>query len=290
MKSIPAEAARMTFSWEWVTPEIAARWLETNTVNRRLRKHRVDRYSRDLESSRWRVHHQGVAFDTEGNLIDGQHRLQAIVNTKKECLLLVVRNCPIESRLHVDEIMTRSTSDALAVSGFTNGESLSNRAISIMKIVELLPVSISYNYSREDEVELGLRFGDVARFASQSMVKGTTRGTRTAIARAKLLSGASLLPEGSESRLDELIVILRTGMPVSSNAQEDSAAITMRNMIVNYQHSTGAEWEKDKYRKSQSCIHNFLNRVPMSKVYGTSDDLFPLPESFLPTIAKLVSQ
>lgn len=62
-----------------VTPEMAALWLERNTNNRRVTRQRVMEYARAMLDGNWRLTHQGIAFDQDGVLIDGQHRLEAVI-------------------------------------------------------------------------------------------------------------------------------------------------------------------------------------------------------------------
>ncbi len=61
-----------------ITPQQAADWLENNKDNRKLSNHKVREYLNEIKSGRWRYTHQGIAFDTDGFLLDGQHRLEAI--------------------------------------------------------------------------------------------------------------------------------------------------------------------------------------------------------------------
>jgi len=76
-----------------VSPEIAAKWLERNhKQNRPINWKRVEAMANDIRAGAWKLTHQAVAFDGEGQLIDGQHRLQAIVQAGKSVQLLVVRN------------------------------------------------------------------------------------------------------------------------------------------------------------------------------------------------------
>jgi hypothetical protein len=62
-----------------VTPDMAAKWLETNDANRRTRQKLVNRLADEIRHGRWMVTHQGISFDHTGKLTDGQHRLWAIV-------------------------------------------------------------------------------------------------------------------------------------------------------------------------------------------------------------------
>lgn len=62
-----------------ITPELAAMWLRKNVNNRNLSKERVKQYALAMATGHWTLTHQGIAFDTNDILIDGQHRLEAIV-------------------------------------------------------------------------------------------------------------------------------------------------------------------------------------------------------------------
>jgi hypothetical protein len=63
-----------------VTPTIAKRWLEANSeTNRPLSVSVAREYATEMVEGRWLLTHQGPAFDTSGKLIDGQHRLAAVV-------------------------------------------------------------------------------------------------------------------------------------------------------------------------------------------------------------------
>lgn len=64
-----------------VTPDMAREWLDVGNVdNRTLRHAVVRRYADLMKRGEWRPTHQGVAFSAR-RLIDGQHRLTAIVES-----------------------------------------------------------------------------------------------------------------------------------------------------------------------------------------------------------------
>jgi len=63
-----------------VTPDMAREWLAKNMKhNRPVMKNTVHGYARQMRNGTWNLTHQGIAFDENGELIDGQHRLSAIV-------------------------------------------------------------------------------------------------------------------------------------------------------------------------------------------------------------------
>ncbi|QVJ00421.1 hypothetical protein KGD82_16815 [Nocardiopsis eucommiae] len=66
-----------------ITPDIAQTWLyDRNKGNRSLSMQTAQRYADVMTTGRWQLTHQGIAFDTDGNILDGQHRLLAVVLAK----------------------------------------------------------------------------------------------------------------------------------------------------------------------------------------------------------------
>lgn len=64
-----------------ITPEMAAAMLQKNAGNRQIRPSVVAQYADQMKRGQWQVTHQPIATDSEGNLVDGQHRLSAIVSS-----------------------------------------------------------------------------------------------------------------------------------------------------------------------------------------------------------------
>ena len=69
----------MRTTLETITPSIAAAWLARNMNNRRPNQRIIDELAAAITAGLWHTTHQGIAFDELGQLIDGQHRLLAIV-------------------------------------------------------------------------------------------------------------------------------------------------------------------------------------------------------------------
>ena len=87
-------AGTITSQWMDVTPEMALRWLENNFRNRKLSDDVVAAYARDMRNGVWVPTHQGVAFNDRDELIDGQHRLRAIVLSGKTIKMMVTFGLP----------------------------------------------------------------------------------------------------------------------------------------------------------------------------------------------------
>ncbi len=96
-----------------VTPELARAWLARGNFNRPANQNTVARYVRQIKAGLWQRTHQGLAFTQVGVLIDGQHRLQAIIQTGVTLPMLVVVNEPTENFAFIDCGRNRSNLDML---------------------------------------------------------------------------------------------------------------------------------------------------------------------------------
>lgn len=118
-----------------VTPALAAEWLEKNVANNRpVRAVDVSKFARDMMNGNWRLTHQGIAFNTEGRLIDGQHRLRAVVQSKCTVPMMVWHNLPEECLPMIDIGLARTARDSI---GFMTSENAytSKIVISTMRMI-----------------------------------------------------------------------------------------------------------------------------------------------------------
>lgn len=113
-------APKPTVSHVAVTPEQAARWLGGNQVNRTLRASKVNQYARDMVAGRWTLSNDAICFAPDGRLLNGQHRLSAVVKAGVSVLMLIARNMPPESMTTMDSGTARTASDALHFAGESN--------------------------------------------------------------------------------------------------------------------------------------------------------------------------
>lgn len=104
-------------TWETVTPEMAEAYLNDNAANRSLRARVVNAYSRDMAHGKWLPTGETVKFTRGGELLDGQHRLSAIVDSGIPQRLLIVKGLHESARAVIDTGSPRSAGDALRMAG-----------------------------------------------------------------------------------------------------------------------------------------------------------------------------
>lgn len=84
----------MNIRQETITPEKAREYLGMNTNNyRTVNKSRVDSYAADMVSGRWQFNGETIKFNSKGELVDGQHRLNAIVKANIPVNMIIVTDC-----------------------------------------------------------------------------------------------------------------------------------------------------------------------------------------------------
>lgn len=94
-----------------ITPDMAREMLTHNTKNRKVRNDAVTAFARDMANGEWTISHQGIAFDSEGTLIDGQHRLMAIVKANVPVTMMVTRGFEPKTIGIIDNNIKRTTKD-----------------------------------------------------------------------------------------------------------------------------------------------------------------------------------
>lgn len=114
-----------------ITPKMAAEYLEHNIQNRPLSERVVNEYASRMKAGEWMLSPDAIAFDWNGNLINGQHRLRAIIKSDTQCQFYVGRNNSPATFSVTDEGRKRSAGDILAISG----TSCAGRTASIVKAV-----------------------------------------------------------------------------------------------------------------------------------------------------------
>jgi hypothetical protein len=100
-----------------ITPESAREMLEQNTHNRSLRPEYVRKLAAAMERGEWTVNGEPIQIADDGTLLNGQHRLNAVVESGIAVPLLVIRGLPLAAQTTMDAGLRRNLSDVLALHG-----------------------------------------------------------------------------------------------------------------------------------------------------------------------------
>lgn len=94
-----------------VTPAMASKWLEKNYDNRDQRKSRIDALATAMQNDQFVVTTDCIGFDITGRLVNGQHRLEAVVKSEKSVWMLVAYNLSSNAFAFTDRGVGRTLSD-----------------------------------------------------------------------------------------------------------------------------------------------------------------------------------
>lgn len=107
----------MRVSLETIIPKKAAEWLKLNTSNRPLSVAWIERLAAIILDGQWRINGDAIRFDLEGRLLDGQHRLHAVLVANKPIESYVARGVSDDAFDTIDQGHKRTNADVLARRG-----------------------------------------------------------------------------------------------------------------------------------------------------------------------------
>lgn len=136
---VPMPGPKPVASVVFITPDMASRWLEKNTRNRKIRATTVNRYARDMTAGDWELTGEAVKFAADGTLLDGQHRLAAVVKSGTTVPMYVIRGLAPSAQRVMDTGDKRSAAGQLQIAGHANTTLLASVARLALGVEAELP-------------------------------------------------------------------------------------------------------------------------------------------------------
>lgn len=232
--------------------------------NRRKKPVAITQYAADMLNGQYTLDHQAIAFNSDGELCDGQNRLHGGVESETPFPTLIVFNIPEDSMINIDSGNKRSVVDASRIAGH---ELRNQRASAIKFLVQggaVRRMSYRATLAAAEILAEPLAFlDDVFPTAIKRM---TIAPVSAAIGRAYYY-----VPERTLRRFCDT---MRTGV-VSDHATESAAAIFYRWLIGS--NGAGAGFNKLAYEKTQKAISVYAEGRKIARLIPADEDLYPLP-------------
>lgn len=164
-----------------MTPDHASALLAGNINNRKFRTHWANELSKMITDGAWKLTHQAIAVSPSGRILDGQHRLHAIVKAGKPVPVLIAEGCDEDSYVAIDKGVKRSVADSLGM----------DKTI-IEPIAYLLFIS-GYRADRADLVQrlLDTEYGAASRMLIDVCNKRRRNGSSSTVRAAAIAQMAS---------------------------------------------------------------------------------------------------
>lgn len=160
-----------------VTADIAESYLSTSNVNRKRKEKTVIAYAREMLAGNWQLNGETLIFNRDGCLIQGHHRMNAVLAAAKvkpmiEVPMLVVRGVDVEAFDTLDQGSKRSVADVL----YIRGESYHIVLASVVRYIGVIEQGGHWNAQFSvREIEAGLAAHSRARYWSRELGKSPVR-------------------------------------------------------------------------------------------------------------------
>ena len=248
-----------------VTPELAREWLKHNNFNRPLKPRLVDKYARQILEGHWQRNHQGVAFDGNGILIDGQHRLYAVIKTGQSVRMLVFLNETQMAHESIDNGKIRSLLDVVRLELHDN--TLKSKHISALKA--MWAGRFCKNQDDLTAVEVGnmlRRYNSAVRFAVDMT---DIPGVNDAVVMGVLARAYFTVPA---ERLLEFCRILR-----GYDSEHPSTGLirNFRAWLLGLRDRQEAT-RRDVYKRTQAVLAAFLKNETTCDMFRDQTEMFPI--------------
>lgn len=254
-----------------ITPAIAELILECHHIknNRGKKSGSINCFSQDMANGRWRLSHQGVAFDENWLLFDGQNRLLSCVRAGVPFRTLVFFNIKDDALANTDTGVVRTAIDAARILGITiDDKTVTTRLMAAARVIAKGPTS--QRDSIENQMEILRHLRDPLIYLHTSFPCHITRVTIGPVLGAIGRAYYSV----DRQRLSQFCETLRTGF--LENQDDDSAAGLLYRFLLTT-NSAGLANGCKAYAKTESAIDKFIRRVKITKLYEESAELYELP-------------
>lgn len=256
----------MKFDIEKITPQRAAEYLKRNKVNRLISHETVNKYADDMKNGAFQCNGEAIKFNKSGALVDGQHRLRAIIKSGVTVEVLVIREVDDSVSIY-DLARSRSPLDSLIIEGYDRElANVSNVALARLHAI----ISRGSRTISTSEIRKFLNeHRDALLTIAPVRKKGHTSGI--AIKAAPILLAMMYAVEAGEkhSKILEFADVLASGF-YSKDSQ--TAAIVLRNDILTGKIDVahGITSRVMATRCIENAINDFCRERPRKRSYMKS--------------------
>jgi hypothetical protein len=138
-----------------VNAKLAGCMLQQNfRNNRKLSRPKVKLYANEMLAGEWSADSNMICFDTEGCLINGQHRLHAVLLSDTVQTFVIARNMPTESARVFDQGRARNQVDRINISGFKMNQKHNTIVRNAMTKMESKRIGAKFYREKHTDVEI----------------------------------------------------------------------------------------------------------------------------------------
>lgn len=258
-----------------ITPQKAAKFLSLNTQNRKIRMDRVLLYASEMRAGNWKANGVPIVFGTDGNLKDGQHRLQACVKsgaTLKNTIVVYLS----DSQANCYDIgAARSPRDIANFAGLGEIPYFTNTNMFSAVRLAIAGKDTGHGYSKITLVREMQKHPQACDFLYHKFIMPTSgqksKLRKSAVAAAIFNSYVAGYPH---EQLERFCDVLLNGK-IKNSIEEQ--IITLRDIII----MTGAQNKQSRtslYLKVQKSLYSFANKKYSVDFKKANKEYYPYPQ------------
>lgn len=267
-----------------VTPQIARKWLTMGGKNRKISNQHVKNIANSMQAGKWVLNGQPICFDANNKLIDGQHRLSAVIMSSMAVPMLVVRGVddPRAFETYDTNVKKRGVADIIGMEGIKNANCVSavaKRLVAWEKCAVKSTFSLtSYAYERIANYEI-LDYIKSNNHKIQPILSEMVGSLpfRRCGAGSALITALIICNETDEVATMLFIEGLKTG----ANLSENSPVRLLRDRLIDPPERRGLPWETEVMALTIKSWNKYLHGKSTKTLrWGTGrtdGDKFPVP-------------
>ena len=260
----------MNVKIEVITPEIAKDYLAKNTGNyRKINKSRVDAYSKDMSLGKWEFNGESIKFSNSGKLVDGQHRLSAIVKSGVPVKMLVIYGVDDEVKIY-DVAQARTITQIAKANGLVGSVSHASvlSAASILLSNDWHTTSVPKGQVLDYMMENRDYFEEAIKISRNNATNGIAKKS------ACIAAIYCMLRLGKyHDFLYPFFGVVNSGFPVES--MDCSSAIVLRNFLINtaFERMPSVNRVKALFSITVQALDDFANGRARRRAYKPDFEL-----------------
>lgn len=248
---------------ETITPKLAAEYLKRNTENYRNKRFRdIALYAEQMKAGRWELNGEPICFSESGKLLNGQHRLCAVIKADVPVKMLVVRDVSDEVSVF-DSGITRTIPQILNANGIP-APARSNQVVGALNAL----IDGSFHTQKKGRrIIVDYMKDNWKDWVNVESICTTRRQKEKSLAKkASCAAACFILLKGgaSEKYLRKFFGIVNSGFP--DELMESSPAIVLRNMLL-VKVNTNPQHRDLEFSATLSAFQDFMLGTKRTRSY-----------------------
>lgn len=257
----------MNITVETITPEIASEMLKHLVPDRQRKLSRsvVENYARMMKLGLWKLTHQGIGFDVSGELIDGQHRLHAIVESGATVQMLVARDIEGEHAIDcLDRGEERTVAQQLTLRhGFPHGAPVS------CLCRKILACCLSSQFQNPGKFNVSYALSVYEEYADDINFVLSRRSTEKGF-RGSIIQTAAAFAMGTEREKARTFYV---DLLQSRIKHDKGDPILVLRKFLEWNHNRAFKSEIHGVKTVLTCMMHYCKGEKMDKVYDSNNGM-----------------